>query len=157
MNTMSKQRLNFELVQSHYCCGIYELGRFEQLPERDWNGTKRKAFKNNAAVLDNFKKDLCNYFNDFFNEAGFWTDDTTFLVTASLIAEYAANKNISQFPDLATWFVENGWTAGIRFKNPNSGNTVQQYYIQVDAAMAGVNLDEREDNYDPDDEEEIDF
>jgi hypothetical protein len=141
MATKIKEKLlypekEFQVAQLNFCCGIGEVGSFQDEEDRydwNWNGPRQlisKAKKKYAtreqqaeACYQEILSETCTggYDGEYYSQ-----------LLISLVSNYGPDsdqekRGTAQYPELEEILLREGWTIYSVFINPNHGNEVTLY------------------------------
>lgn len=125
---MNKTSVLFNMYPSEHCCGVYQVGHFEQRESNNIWGPISTKFKSLEEVFIDFEEQLFNDLFDEIREEGSATGGG-YLLECSLVSKYTSNEpqHQQQLPELADYLLQSGWEIKNVFINRNTGNEVTTY------------------------------
>ena len=139
---MNNHLLQFNLVVSEHCCGILELGHFEQGGDSTWNGKPIEGLPSLEAVFIQFEDRFLRQCKELTKYSDAWDDKSKYRVTASLVKthNYGSHREEGEFKELGEWMLKNGWKKDDKFTNPNTGNVVETFKRYITAQDLGIKI-----------------
>lgn len=122
--------INFNVSQSNHCCGIAEVGGFEEDTDGyDWWARREITAPKKYATREE-QADAC--YKDILRRTDKKGDhEQAFAqLICSLVTKYKGKRK-PQFPELAKLLKEKGWEEYSTFRNPNHGNTITLYGLRI--------------------------
>ena len=145
---MNLNPIKFNVYRNDNCCGMLEIGGFEQPGPSIYY--KPKAFSSLEDLFTDFEERLLTNICDAISDNSKYTNGT-YLLTLSLVDAYAgvSGDRSKQLPEFANYLLSSGWSKTFTFLNRNTNNIVAVYHrmlTDVELIEAGSVDNEEEEN-----------